>query len=373
MEIESEHARRAVPIVVDGANIAFSHGGDTFSPAGIALAVALFRRRGHDCFAFLPRRWYARQPAVDALIADGRVAVTPAQDEDDTYMIDYARSRGGYVLSNDRFRDHLQSAALREWAASHVISYAWRGDELVPNPAASQRAFDDAVPEHLLDEPACGRAGGGGGGGGFVDAPAAAQAAARGAHAHAPPCPPPALPLEPPPLPPWAEARVASAFPGGSRSDAQGVAVARAALPAVRGAALARVADALRTSLRPPLAPAQLAAHDAAVARAICDVVVDAAREAAGKATLLALAGLPAAVTLVVAAAADGGDAAPLAAGEPRRQPASTAAAAPAPHVRQDLVLLWSPRRRELLDAGVVAVVRAVFDAAVAPAAGCTQ
>ena len=77
---------------------------------------------------------------MDALVDDGRVAVTPARDEDDTYMLEYARSRGGYVLSNDLFREHLTSAALREWAQGHVISYAWRGDELVPNPTASQRA-----------------------------------------------------------------------------------------------------------------------------------------------------------------------------------------------------------------------------------------
>ena len=136
-------------VVVDGANVAMRYDSRgeplQFSPAGIALAVDWFRQRGHDCFAFLPAFAYPDMAAVHELVADGRVVATPPQHVDDLYAIEHARANGGYVLSNDLFRDHLAAPAQRAWVAAHVIPYTWRGDEIVPHPAGAQRALDDVA------------------------------------------------------------------------------------------------------------------------------------------------------------------------------------------------------------------------------------
>ena len=79
------------------------------------------------------------------LEADQRLVLTPPQDYDDSYCISYARAHGGCVLSNDLYRDQLDAAhkrgdskqaigATQAWLKSHVISFTFLGDELLPNP-----------------------------------------------------------------------------------------------------------------------------------------------------------------------------------------------------------------------------------------------
>ena len=67
---------------------------------------------------------------------------TPAQDYDDTYCIEYAKKHGGYIITNDKFRDHVdkiegaQKKAERRWLKQHCISFTFRKDEFLPNPAS---------------------------------------------------------------------------------------------------------------------------------------------------------------------------------------------------------------------------------------------
>ena len=79
------------------------------------------------------------------LEAEGSLVVTPPQDYDDSYCIHYARAHGGCVMSNDLYRDQLQNAqkrgdsraaigATQTWLRTHVISFTFLGDELLPNP-----------------------------------------------------------------------------------------------------------------------------------------------------------------------------------------------------------------------------------------------
>ena len=163
-------------VIVDGANVAMTHGGDgngrQLSPAGIALAVDWFRQRGHDCFAFLPSWAYRDMPAAHGLVADGRAVVTSPQHVGNLYAIEHARAAGGYVLSNDVPRHYFSELAEHQWAESHVISYTWHGDALVPDAAASQRALVAVAWQREPDD------GGGAGGGGV--ALAAAEAAPGG-------------------------------------------------------------------------------------------------------------------------------------------------------------------------------------------------
>ncbi|KAA0163570.1 hypothetical protein FNF31_02732 [Cafeteria roenbergensis] len=117
------------PVVVDGANVACSVGGGHHGSAeAVASAVAFFRRRGHNCFAFLPQTW-AKPPSDGTrsghasarmhtdeqdialeMVADGRAVAVPSGADDDRFAIAYARSRGGFVVSNDQFRDHIAAA-----------------------------------------------------------------------------------------------------------------------------------------------------------------------------------------------------------------------------------------------------------------------
>ena len=84
-------------------------------------------------------------PLLRRLEAESLLVLTPPQDYDDSYCLDYARSHGGCVMSNDLYRDQVQAAqkrgdtrqaisATQAWLRSHVISFTFLGDELLPNP-----------------------------------------------------------------------------------------------------------------------------------------------------------------------------------------------------------------------------------------------
>ena len=84
-------------------------------------------------------------PLLRRLEAESLLVLTPPQDYDDSYCIHYARAHGGCVMSNDLYRDQLQNAqkrgdsraaigATQTWLRTHVISFTFLGDELLPNP-----------------------------------------------------------------------------------------------------------------------------------------------------------------------------------------------------------------------------------------------
>lgn len=63
------------------------------------------------------------------------------QDYDDSYAIRYAQRAGGYVVTNDLYRDHLvkiedrgRRDETKRWLKSHCISYTFVGEEFLPNP-----------------------------------------------------------------------------------------------------------------------------------------------------------------------------------------------------------------------------------------------
>ncbi|KAJ1457664.1 Zc3h12a-like ribonuclease NYN domain-containing protein [Pelagophyceae sp. CCMP2097] len=155
--------------VVDVANVAMRHGvKGSFSTRGIRIAMDYLRERfaGNCRFAaFLPeymldaekvaakRRAHAlniktakAQELPDDVLylqrleRDGVLVATPSQDYDDSYQIEYARRHGGVVVTNDLFRDAVDKlkphmrGAMREWLRSRILSYAFVGDEFIPNP-----------------------------------------------------------------------------------------------------------------------------------------------------------------------------------------------------------------------------------------------
>jgi hypothetical protein len=128
--------------VIDGLNVAFAGAkvleatrGDAgpVKPSIPALlaAVDFCRSRGIDAVAFVPDWWLRSKPgdaimrtaktaarattglneseqaAVRYLISTGAAVTVPAKDADDPYFLEYAWSRRAYVISNDRFIDHI--------------------------------------------------------------------------------------------------------------------------------------------------------------------------------------------------------------------------------------------------------------------------
>ena len=92
MEIDDGLPHRHVVIVVDGANVGHAYSAARASSGfvlrGVELAVALFRRRGHEAFAMLPARGQYTQDAAGlaALVASGVVTMCPAHDSDGVWV-----------------------------------------------------------------------------------------------------------------------------------------------------------------------------------------------------------------------------------------------------------------------------------------------
>ncbi|XP_069555923.1 endoribonuclease ZC3H12A [Brachyistius frenatus] len=119
---EEEDALR--PIVIDGSNVAMSHGNkEVFSCLGIQLAVNFFLDRGHtDITVFVPS-WRKEQPRPDVPITDQHIlrdlerrkilVFTPSRwfvgkrvvCNDDRFIVRHAFESDGVVVSNDMYRD----------------------------------------------------------------------------------------------------------------------------------------------------------------------------------------------------------------------------------------------------------------------------
>ncbi|XXQ30571.1 RNase NYN domain-containing protein [Plasmodiophora brassicae] len=154
-------------VVLDVPNICMKHGKDrSFSCKGLALAVHYFRARGLRVHAFVPENcidyekvanlkrlgrlegWSTKASAMPDDVgllrvhyATGTIIATPQGDYDDSYTIEHARRNSGIVISNDRFRDAsqkqavaLESRVLAAWIRSNVCSFAFAGDQFIPNP-----------------------------------------------------------------------------------------------------------------------------------------------------------------------------------------------------------------------------------------------
>jgi len=62
---------------------------------------------------------------------------------DDSYLIEYAKSHNAYVITNDRFKDHLEKygggdmrkrQAIIKWFKNYIINFSFINGEFVPNP-----------------------------------------------------------------------------------------------------------------------------------------------------------------------------------------------------------------------------------------------
>lgn len=123
---ESCYVNALRPIVIDGTNVAISHGKrDIFSCRGIRICVDWFRSRGHKEISVLVPMWRKEYSRPDAPIIDQHILLelekenilvfTPSRSvngqrincHDDRFIIKLAAENGGVVVSNDKFQDLL--------------------------------------------------------------------------------------------------------------------------------------------------------------------------------------------------------------------------------------------------------------------------
>lgn len=120
----SEDGDALRPVVIDGSNVAMSHGNkEVFSCLGIQLAVNFFLERGHaDITVFVPS-WRKEQPRPDVPITDQHIlrdlekkkilVFTPSRRvagkrvvcHDDRFIVKLAYESDGIIVSNDTYRD----------------------------------------------------------------------------------------------------------------------------------------------------------------------------------------------------------------------------------------------------------------------------
>ena len=149
-------------IVLDASNIAMRHGEqkNIYSTKGIKIAIDFFTKNGHQVISFLPDYLFKEKDPFSkhskkrvmpddlaylyGLVNKGLVVKSPPQDYDDSYCIQYAKKHDAFVVSNDLFRDYIDSIkdktereTEKKWRDVKCISFTFVGDEFMPNPDAA--------------------------------------------------------------------------------------------------------------------------------------------------------------------------------------------------------------------------------------------
>ncbi|XP_051937504.1 probable ribonuclease ZC3H12C [Hippocampus zosterae] len=140
------------PVVVDGSNVAMSHGNkEVFSCQGIQLAVDWFLERGHsDITVFVPA-WRKEQSRPDALITDQEVlrqlekhkilVFTPSRRVqgrrvvcyDDRFIVKLAYESDGVIVSNDNYRDLAnEKPEWKRFIDERLLMYSFVNDKFMP-------------------------------------------------------------------------------------------------------------------------------------------------------------------------------------------------------------------------------------------------
>ncbi|XP_053732908.1 probable ribonuclease ZC3H12C [Synchiropus splendidus] len=140
------------PVVVDGSNVAMSHGNkEVFSCQGIQLAVDWFLDRGHsDITVFVPA-WRKEQSRPDALITDQEILRRMEKDKilvftpsrrvqgrrvvcyDDRFIVKLAYESDGIIVSNDNYRDLAnEKPEWKKFIDERLLMYSFVNDKFMP-------------------------------------------------------------------------------------------------------------------------------------------------------------------------------------------------------------------------------------------------
>ncbi|KAG2460754.1 ribonuclease ZC3H12A [Polypterus senegalus] len=151
-EEEQEVTENLRPIVIDGSNVAMSHGNkEVFSCHGIQLAVNYFIERGHtDITVFVPS-WRKEQPRPDVPITDQHIlrelekkkilVFTPSRRVagkrvvcyDDRFIVKLAHESDGIIVSNDTYRDlQNERPEWKKFIEERLLMYSFVNDKFMP-------------------------------------------------------------------------------------------------------------------------------------------------------------------------------------------------------------------------------------------------
>ncbi|XP_009556404.2 probable ribonuclease ZC3H12D [Cuculus canorus] len=151
-EDESDSSSYLRPIVIDGSNVAMSHGNkEVFSCWGIQLAVDWFRERGHTYIKVFVPLWRKEPPRQDSPIADQHIleelekqsilVYTPSRKVkgkrvvcyDDRYIVKVAYEKDGVIVSNDHYRDLQNENPEWKWfIEQRLLMYSFVSNRFMP-------------------------------------------------------------------------------------------------------------------------------------------------------------------------------------------------------------------------------------------------
>ncbi|XP_037829721.1 probable ribonuclease ZC3H12C isoform X2 [Kryptolebias marmoratus] len=140
------------PIVVDGSNVAMSHGNkEVFSCQGIQLAVDWFQERGHQNITVFVPAWRKEQSRPDAPITDQEIlrrlekekilVFTPSRRVqgrrvvcyDDRFIVKLAYESDGIIVSNDNYRDLAnEKPEWKKFIDERLLMYSFVNDKFMP-------------------------------------------------------------------------------------------------------------------------------------------------------------------------------------------------------------------------------------------------
>ncbi|KAG7265295.1 hypothetical protein CRUP_032448 [Coryphaenoides rupestris] len=124
--LDSEDKENLRPVVLDGSNVAMSHGNkEVFSCQGIQLAVDWLLERGHrDITVFVPA-WRKEQSRPDALIT--------VVCYDDRFIVKLAYESDGIIVSNDNYRDLAnEKPEWKKFIDERLLMYSFVNDKFMP-------------------------------------------------------------------------------------------------------------------------------------------------------------------------------------------------------------------------------------------------
>lgn len=139
-------------VVIDGSNVAISHGNkEVFSCRGIQLCVDWFRARGHHEITVFVPMWRKETSKIDAPIANQEILLelekermlvfTPSRQVggrrlvcyDDRYILRLAAETDGIVVSNDNYRDLVsENPEYRKIVEERILMYSFVNDRFMP-------------------------------------------------------------------------------------------------------------------------------------------------------------------------------------------------------------------------------------------------
>ncbi|XP_058025879.1 probable ribonuclease ZC3H12D [Ahaetulla prasina] len=148
-EEPSEAADHLRPIVIDGSNVAMSHGNkEVFSCLGIQLVVDWFKQRGHQYIKVFVPSWRKEQSRFDTPVTDLHILESLAKQAiliytpsrkikgkrmmcyDDRYIVKLAYEQDGVIVSNDNFRDLQNENPEWKWfIEQRLLMYSFVNDK----------------------------------------------------------------------------------------------------------------------------------------------------------------------------------------------------------------------------------------------------